>query len=233
MDLSRFAAAWAALMTFGVAAVTFGLANGNAGWVPAWIGAATLHGLAAWGLWTRKDWGVSFAQGLALFGLGAFGQAALALGAWPSVLIGAGAYAILALLTLLGDNPMPQRQRWSLRLASMALLPAATFALAPEQTGAVMVATLLGAALVWVGTWGVARGRTWGVLAGVVGAPVMAISVAYAPSLAFFDASHFMVGQPLRPLMLDVMGGVAAAFAVFSVVPFAVPMARFLFRREA
>lgn len=213
-------------------AVTYGLFPANLGWVPAWCGLAMLHAVAAWGLTSGRRWGRPFALGLGLFGLGAFTQALIVLGALPSVLVGVGAYVVGLALAAFAHDDLDTRQRFSLILASAALVPAAGFALAPEQTGAVMLAVIAGASCMWAGAWGVARGRTWGLLLGVLGAPILGISVAYAPSTAYFDATHYMVSQPLQPLMLDALGLVATACAMLSVAPYVGGIFRFL-RREA
>lgn len=209
------------------------LVPANVGWIPAWCGLALLHAIAAWGLTSNKRWARPFALGLGLFGLGAFAQALIVLGALPSILVGLTAYAIGVAGAALVRDELDARQRVSLILASAALVPAAGFALAPEQTGGVMLAVIAGATCMWTGAWGVARGRTWGLLLGLLGAPILGVSVAYAPDTAYFDAAHYMVSQPLQPLMLDVLGLVATACAALSVAPYFAGIVRFLRRETA
>lgn len=230
--MKKLSGVWWGLMSGAALAVTYGLFPHNAGWVPAWCGLALLHGVAAWGLVADKGWARPFAIGLGLFGLGTFTQAMVVLGALPSVLVGLGAYGVGLGLVAFVQDAFDLRQRLALILASAALVPAAGFALAPEQTGGVMLAVIAGAACMWIGAWGVARGRTWGLLLGLLGAPILGVSVMFAPSTAYFDVGdHFLVSQPLQPLMLDVLGSVATACAALSVAPYAAGIARFL-RRE-
>lgn len=226
--MKRIAGIWWGSMSGAALAVTYGFFPSNAGWIPAWLGLAALHACASWGLTSRRAWARPFALGLGLFGLGAFAQAAIVLGPLPSILVGVVAYVVGLALAAFVPDELDARQRTALVLASAALVPAAGFALAPEQSGAVMLAVVIGAACMWTGAWGVARGRTWGLLLGLLGAPILGISVGFAPDTAYFDATHYLVSQPLQPLMLDALGLVATACAAFSVLPYLGGIARFL-----
>jgi hypothetical protein len=214
-------------------AASFGFWMNGTDWVLAWVLVAALYFIAAVGLFTGRPFAAPFARGLALFGTGAFIQAFWAVGYLPSIAAGIVIHAVLLAATLALPSALSKRQGLSVTLASAALIPAAAYALAPEQSGSVAIAVLVGMALVWLGTFGVARGRTWGLFIALVGAPILATTVFFAPSLSFFVAPHFMVHQPLQPLMLDALGSVAAAGAILAVLPFVGPMFRFLFNEKA
>jgi len=219
----------AALATGCLGWAAAGFLGANHGWFTACAAVLVFYATLSVGLFTGRLWAPALAMGASLFGAAAFAQSAWALGSVMPVIVGGfGLHALLGLLALGLDDGLSKRQRWSLRFAGAALAPAAFFALAPEQTGGTMIAVLVGAGLAWLGALGVARGRTWGVLAALIGAPVLATAVWYAPELGYFDAQHFMVDQPLLPLMLDVLGLAAAAGALLSVAPFLGPIARFL-----
>lgn len=228
------------LLTAAVAAIAFGclgwaalgFLEGNSGWLAACAAVLVFYGAVTYGLFAGRLWAPALAQGAALFGAAAFAQSGWALESYtlPVVVVGFAIHAALGALALCLDDGLSTRQRWSLRFAGAAIAPATLFALAPEQSGGTMIAVMTGAALAWLGALGVARGRTWGVLASLVGAPVLAVAVAYAPELGYFDAQHFMVDQPLLPLMLDVLGVTAATGALLSVAPFLGPIARHLTR---
>jgi hypothetical protein len=233
--LRLLTAAVAAIATACLGWAAAGFLEGDHGWLAACAAVLVFYGAVTYGLFAGRLWAPALAQGASLFGAAAFAQSAWALESYtlPVIVGGFSIHLLLGALALLLDDGLSKRQRWSLRFAGAALAPAAFFALAPEQTGGTMVAVLVGAALAWLGALGVARGRTWGVLAALLGAPVLAIAVWYAPELGYFDAQHFMVDQPLLPLMLDVLGLAAAAGALLSVAPFLGPIARFLLRGKA
>jgi hypothetical protein len=209
-------------------AAAFGFWANRSEWVLAWVLVSGLYFVAAAGLFAGRPFARPFARGLALFGTGAFIQAFFALGYMPSIALGLAIHAGLLGATIALPSPLATRQGLSVTLASAALVPAAAYALAPEQNGTVAIAVIVGMTLVWIGTFGVARSRTWGLLVALVGAPILAITIFFAPALSFFAAPHFMVDQPLQPLMLDVLGSVAAAGAILAVLPFVGPMFRFL-----
>lgn len=223
----------ASLALAGMGLALAGFAIGDARWVPAWSAVTVLYAALTAGLFARRAWAPALAQGAALFGVVTFVQSAFAL--WslmPAIAVGLGLHVALGSASLLLPDGLTGRQRWSLRFAGAALAPAALFALAPEQSGAVMATVLGGAGLVWLGTLGVARGRTWGLLAALAGAPLLAIGVWLAPSTSFFFTRHFLVDAPLAPLMLDALGGAAIAGALLAVAPFVRPVARFVARGE-
>jgi hypothetical protein len=229
---STFGPRLAALVTaaIGAAALTtaWGFFVNGTDWVLAWTLVAGLYLVAAGGLWAGRPFARPFARGLAIFGTGAFIQAFWAVGYLPSIAVGFVAHALMLGTTFLVPNALHGRQRLSLILASAGLVPAAAYALAPEQSGTVAISVIAGMALVWLGTLGVARGRTWGLLVALVGAPILAASIFFAPALSYFAAPHFLVEQPLQPLMLDALGSVAALAAILAVLPFVGPMVRFL-----
>lgn len=230
--LRLLTAAVAAIATACLGWAAVGFLEGNSGWLGACVAVLVFYGAVTYGLFSGRLWAPALAQGASLFGAAAFAQSGWALESYtlPVVVVGFGIHVALGVLALFLDDGVSKRQRWSLRFAGAAIAPATLFALAPEQSGGTMVAVMTGAGLAWLGALGVARGRTWGVLAAFIGAPVLAIAVAYAPELGYFDAQHFMVDQPLLPLMLDVLGLAAAAGALLSVAPFLGPITRFLTR---
>ena len=212
--MKTFAGVWWGLMSGAALAVTYGLFPANAGWIPAWLGLAPASLRRGVGADEQQTLGVAPSRWVSVSSASDRSPKRSSCSArsrrfWS----GWAPYAIgLALAAFVRDD-FDGRQRLALILASAALVPAGAFALAPEQTGLVMLAVFVGAACMWGGAWGVARGRTWGLLLGLLGAPILGVSVAYAPSTAYFDATHFMVSQPLQPLMLDVLGLVATACA--------------------
>jgi hypothetical protein len=208
--------------------VAYGFWESDTDWTLAWVMAAGLYFIAAAGLFQDRPFALPFARGIALFGTGAFLQAFFALGFMPIIGLGAAVHAVMLLSTAAMPSQLSKRQGLSLTFASAALIPAAGYALAPEQSGTVALAVLGGAALVWLGVFGVARGRTWGLLVALVGAPILATTVFFAPALSFFIAPHFLVSAPLAPLMLDALGSIAALGAILAVLPFFGPMIRFL-----
>lgn len=223
----------AALATGCLGWAAAGFLESNHGWLPACGAVLVFYATLTYGLFSGRLWAPTLAQGAALFGAAAFAQSAWALDSlMPLISVGIGIHVVLGLLALGLDDGLSKRQRWSLRFAGAAIAPATLFALAPEQAGGTMVAVLVGAGLAWLGALGVARGRTWGLLAAFVGAPVLATAVWYAPELSYFDAQHFMVDQPLLPLMLNVLGLAAAAGALLAVAPYLGPIARFLAKRD-
>ncbi len=229
--LRLLTAAVAAIATACLGWAAAGFLDGNHGWFPACAAVLVFYGAVTYGLFAGRLWAPALAQGASLFGAAAFAQSAWALeGFLPVIVGGLAIHLVLGALALFLDDGLSKRQRWSLRFAGAAIAPATLFALAPEQTGGTMVAVIAGAGLAWLGALGVARGRTWGVLAALVGAPVLATAVWFAPELSYFDAQHFMVDEPLLPLMLNVLGLAAAAGALLSVAPFLGPIGRFLLR---
>ncbi|MBW2463366.1 MAG: hypothetical protein JRH11_17075 [Deltaproteobacteria bacterium] len=224
----RATALWTASIGAMSLAAACGFWESGTDWVLAWGLVAGLYLVAAGGLWAGRPFARPFARGLAIFGTGAFLQAFFALGYLPSIAVGFVAHAALLAATFALPTTLSARQSLSVTLASAALVPAAAYAFAPEQSGSVAIAVASATAFVWVGAFGVARGRTWGLLLALVGAPILATTVFFAPSLSFFVAPHFLVTQPLQPLMLDVLGSVAALSAILAVLPFVGPMFRFL-----
>ncbi len=229
---SGLAGIWGALLTLGSGATTVALVEHNTEWIPAWVVVTLLYGVGSWGLLTRRHWSRAFGAGLSLFAVAACAQCVYALGPLPTTLVAGGVHVVWLLLLFFVRSAQTRREGLSMVAASVALMPAVGFALAPEQTGGVMIAVLAGAGILLLGTMGLARGRTWGLLLALVGAPVLAVSVLHAPSLSHFTGPHAFVGQPLQPLMLDALGVVAAAAAVGAVLPYLVPMVRFLFRPQ-
>ncbi len=228
----RLASRLCAILTFAIGAAAFttawGFLRNGTDWVLAWCLVGGLYLVAAGGLWTARPFARPFARGLAIFGTGAFIQAFWAVGYLPSIAVGFAAHALMLASTFFVPNHLHGRQRLSLMLASAGLVPAAAYALAPEQSGTVALSVIVGMSIVWLGTFGVARGRTWGLLVALIGAPILAVSIFFAPSLSYFEAPHFLVEQPLQPLMLDALGSVAALAALLAVLPFVGPMVRFV-----
>ena len=229
--LRRVTASVASLCVVALGLGVAGFVMGDVGWAPAWGAVTVIYLAIAAGLFADRAWAPALAQGAAIFGVVAFAQSAIVLESlMPAIAVGLGLHVALGALAPFVPDGLSRRQRWSLRLAGAALTPATLFALAPEQTGTTMATVLGGAALVWLGTLGLARGRTWGLLVALAGAPALAIGVALAPSTSHFVAEHFLVTRPLAPLMLDALGGAAALGAILAVVPFVGPILRFVVR---
>jgi hypothetical protein len=210
--------------------VAAGFALSEPSWAVGWSLISLIYAAITYGLCAGRSWAPALAQGAALFGLVAFGQCTIAMACLlPALVVGLVLHAALLGLSAGLTDGLSGRQRWSLRFAGASLAPAALFAFAPEQAGLVMGAVLGGAGLVWMGTVGLARGRTWGLVAASGGVPMLALGVALAPSRSSFVARHFLVDRPLNPLMLDVVGAAAAGAALLAVAPFAAPVARFVF----
>jgi len=226
----RLGAAFAgviALTGYGLAATLF---PDNLEWLPGWAGAASLYAVAAVGLWMRRAWARPYAIGIGLFGLAAWLQACWAVGLEPFPVVGAIAHALMLTMLVFVPTTLPGRHRLALVLATAALYPATCFALAPGHAIGTAAAVLSGATLVALGTFGLARGRTWGLLVALLGAPVLGVSIFYAPEVATLSTPHDII--PANAVMLDVLGAAASILASLAVLPFVLPIVRFLLRGE-
>ncbi|HJL31991.1 MAG TPA: hypothetical protein RMI62_23105 [Polyangiaceae bacterium LLY-WYZ-15_(1-7)] len=224
--LERGAAAVALLLAGGAGTLTAGMWPDNGVWLPAWIAATAVYVALAWGLWQGRAWARALGLGVALFGLAGWIEAWIVAGTSPTTVAASLAHCAFAPLLFWAPRRVGGRHGFALLAAGAALQPALGFALAPAQSGGTMAAVLAGAGLVVLGAIGVARGRTWGLLGALLGAPVLAAAVFYAPSLGFLTAPHPHL--PANPVMLDLLGALAAGFAALSVAPWVAPMVGFL-----
>gem|GEM_PF-2437096 len=218
-----------------VAAMTaFGTVQMGAAWLPAWGAASALYTIAAVGLWRRAPWARSLTLGVVTWGLIAWVQSSIAcLGALPLVLgVIVGHAAALGLL-LLAPCLLEVRHRWSLMLAGAALPGALMFGLAPLQDPSTRLLLVGGATLLFGMSTGLARGRTWGLLAGVLAVPMLASGAFIAPSTVSIAFMHPLLPEAHAPsgvLLLRFLGVSSAVLATASVMPFVGPVVRFVRR---
>lgn len=230
---ARVAAAIAAGVAVMVAIIAWGLFPSNSEWIPAWSALGALYAVTAVGLWRLRRWSRWFALGLGLWGLVCFVQSSLVVGTVPLIVAGVAVHAgfVAALLLMPGfDGELRQgRLAFSMVTASAAVPCAAIYGLAPQNSLGVAAGVLGGALAVAAGAWGVCRGRTWGLLAGIGGALIVAVTVADARHAGWLLHPHPLL--PSRnPLALLALGIAAAALALLSTVPFWSAMARVLRR---
>jgi hypothetical protein len=226
------------VLTAAALVLAAGFLPGDPGWAAALAGASLLFGAFGALLWRGANWAAPVGIGLAGFAVGVWIQSTFAL----AILAPATAAARtslttcavgLALSTIASGLlwAIPREVSWrhgaSIAFAGAALFPSVLFALAPAQDLAVSLAMGVGSLGLVAGTVAVGRGRTWGLLANLVGALIIGVGVAFAPSLGHLDT-----GNPWLPnggsLLLDVLGICAATLAGLSTLIFAGPVVRFL-----
>lgn len=227
--------------------------NAPPGLAPAFVALSVCYGVAFMGVAAEWFWGRWFAIGLGWSGIMLAGASLFMVG-WTPILAFYGGLHGLVVLLLMGakmaeryDLQPAWRERYGMdefgvaRLRktvtrASASLPSVIFwALGPKEPGQGMLVTALAltaGALAVVGLRGAVRARTWGLVALVASAAVMlpfakmtagGLGLAEATSLA--PLTSWAVG----PLVLG--PGLAAAFLAFAVLPFAVPVARYLRKR--
>jgi hypothetical protein len=205
----------------------------NAEWLRGWLGLAAVYGVAAVGLWRGRPWARWYALGMALWGLVAFVESAVVVGPLPFFAAGGVVHLLLVgALIFARSAPAAPRGRLAFAMvASGAAVPcAALYALAPQQTLAVTLGVLGGALVLAAGTWGICRGRTWGLFAALGGAALVVLTITRgAAVLGWLRHEHFLLPSS-NPLALQALGIAAASLAVLAVIPFLWPMARFVLR---
>jgi hypothetical protein len=228
--LGKVASVVAAVLAGAAAAITVGMWPANAEWIPAWSAASVLYLSCGLALWRGHAWARAFTLGVAGWGLGACVEACLALGLQPLTIVAALGHAILFGLVAILPDGLPPRHRWSLTLAAAALPCALAFGFAPQHALATTIVVVVGALTLVAGAAGVARGRTWGLLVALVGAPTVAASVLLTPSRGILHHAHPILPHH-NPVMIDVLGLCAAGLSLAALVPFVGPIARFLGRK--
>jgi len=229
--LTRLASLTAAVIALGSAVVAATMLPNNTEWIPAWLGLAAVFGAASRGLWQGKGWAHAFALGLSLWGLVCFVESSIVAGICPFFVVGTVLHAGLVGLLLLTWRGWGLHGRLAFTTAAVgAALPcAALYALAPQQSWTVTLGVLGGALVLAAGTWGICRGRTWGLLAALAGAVGVVLTITEAAALGWLQYDHVFLPSS-NPLALQVLGLAAAVLAVAAVAPWLGSMLRFLVR---
>ena len=144
-----------------------------------------------------------------------------------------GGHVVSVGLLLASPCGLARRHRISLVLAGAALPGALMFGLAPLQDLATRVMLVGGAGLLFSMSVGLARGRTWGLLAGIFAVPMLATGAFVAPPTVSIAFMHPLLPEGSMPggvLLLRLLGVTSAALALASVVPFVGPVVRFVSR---
>lgn len=232
--LPRVASAFVLGLSCIAAMTAFGTLDMGGAWLPAWGAASALYTIAAVGLWRRTPWARSLTLGVVTWGLVAWVQSAIAcLGGLPLVMGVIGGHVVAVGLLLLTPCGLERRHRISLVLAGAALPGSMMFGLAPLQDPMTRVLLVGGATLLFAMSVGLARGRTWGLLAGLLAVPMLATGAFIAPSTVSIALMHPLLPEGHAPngvLLLRVLGVTSATMALASVVPFMGPIARFVRR---
>ncbi len=200
-------------------------------WLPAWTAASALYTVVGAGLWRRTPWARSLGLGVVLWGLLAWVQSMFAgLGFQPLLLGIVGGHAVVACLLAIAPCDLQPRHRWSLLLAGAALPGALMYGFAPLADPQTRVMLVGGAALLFTMAVGLARGRTWGLLAALPAVPMLCTGAFVAPAVVPIALMHPLLCADVMPqgvLLLRFLGVSAAVLACASVLPFAGPVARF------
>lgn len=232
--LPRIASAFVLGLSCIAAMTAFGTLDMGGDWLPAWGAASALYTIAAVGLWRRAPWARSLTLGVVTWGLVAWVETAVAcFGALPLVLGVIGGHVVAVGLLLLTRCDLERRHRVSLTLAGAALPGSMMFGLAPLQDPMTRILLVGGASLLFAMSVGLARGRTWGLAAGVFAVPMLAVAAFIAPSTISMELMHPLLPEGQAPggvLLLRLLGVTSAALALASVVPFMGPIARFVRR---
>lgn len=204
----------------------------GAEWLAAWTASSALYTVVGAGLWRRTPWARSLGLGVVLWGMLAWVQSMFAgLGMLPLVVGIVAGHAVVAVLLALAPCELESRHRWSLMLAGAALPGALMYGFAPLQDPQTRVMLVGGAALLFAMAVGLARGRTWGLLAALPAVPMLCTGAFVAPSVVPIALMHPLLPADVMPhgvLLLRFLGVSAAVLACASVLPFAGPVARFL-----
>ncbi len=230
------------LLALAGAGLSAGYLPGDPGWAIAGFGACAVFATIAVLLFGGVEWAGAVGLGLAGFSAGLWVQSTIALTSFAP----ASAAAETSLWTccggLLGSTAaiglllaIPRTIQWrhavSTAFAGSALPPAVLFALAPAQSMGVAVAMGLGSVALVAGTVAVGRGRTWGLLLNLIGAAVMAVGVMFAPWVGTVTAVNPWIPNATG-FLVTVLGSTAAGLAAMSTAIYALPLIRFLLRRD-
>ncbi len=232
--LPRIASAFVLGLSCIAAMTAFGTLDMGGDWLPAWGAASALYTVAAVGLWRGTPWARSLTLGVVTWGLVVWVQSSIAcLGALPLVLAVIGGHVVAVGLLLLTPCDLARRHRISLALAGAALPGSMMFGLAPLQDPMTRILLVGGASLLFAMSVGLARGRTWGLAAGLLAVPMLAVAAFFAPSTISIELMLPLLPKGHAPggvLLLRVLGVTSAVLALGSVVPFMRPIARFVRR---
>ncbi len=229
--LHRVAAVATLLLSAAAAMFAYGSLQANLVWLPAWIALSALYTVAGVGVWRAEPWAPSLTLGVVLWGGLAWTQSMFGLGVNPLTVTAAGGHWAAVALLAVTPSMLERRHRVSLAMAGAALPGAVLFGLAPMQTLTVSAVLMVGTALLFAMAMGIARGRTWGLLAAGLAVPMIVAGVVLAPATVGMEGPHPMLPAWVQfrgVLLLRFVGVVAASLAFASVLPFFGPIVRFV-----
>jgi hypothetical protein len=226
----------AALVSAGVGGLSLVVAGGmwpdNLEWAPAFAALAGLYLLAAFGLWRGRGWGRFVGLGVGLWGLACFGETAVVIGVPPWVIAGLALHSLMLVFAgACRAEVVERRHGFALTMVGAALPCALIYGLAPQHDWLTSAGVLGGAAVVVAATAGLGRGRTWGLLAALAGAVLIATTTAAARPLGWLLHPHPILPNE-NPLALLGLGIAASILAFAATVPYLGPIVRFLARSE-
>ncbi len=212
----------------------YGTLGVGADWLAAWVSASALYSVAGVGLWRGAPWARSLTLGMVTWGLIAWVQSMFAgLGGHPLILGVIAGHGLAVVLLAFAPCDLERRHRWSLVLAGAALPGALMYGLAPLQEATTRIMLVGGAGLLFSMAVGIARGRTWGLLAAVAAVPMLCSGAFVAPPVVSIALMHPLLPQGVMPhgvLLIRFLGISAGVLAFASVLPFAGPIVRFVRR---
>ncbi len=229
--LHRGAAVAVGLLALAASAIAWGMVPGNLGWMPAWVGVAALYAVGAAALGQARPWARSLMLGVVLCGLGGWVQSTCVLGFTALTMTATGGHGLALALLVCTRCSLSGRHRGSLLFCGAALPCAMMFGLAPMQSVTTTAITTVGAGLLFASAVGLARGRTWGVLAALLAGPVLATGAWLAPELISLTAPHPLL--PPNGLLVQLVGVGAVGLAFAAAAPFLAPIVRFVAARTA
>ncbi len=231
--LGRIAAVATATLAAGSVLVTAGMWPLNAEWMPAFVGLVGLYAVLTYGLWTGRSWSRFTAMGVSIWGLACFLEASIFLGIVPLTLTGLALHALVLIFAgLMRAEAFDRRHAFALVMASAAVPSALIYGLAPQHDWLTTAGVLGGAGVVVAATAGLGRGKTWGLLAALFGAGLIAVTIAFARHVGWLVHPHPILPNE-NPLALLGLGVAAATFAFGAAVPYLGPIVRFLVRDPA
>ena len=220
-------------------------------WVPVFSAMTLMYALAFFSVAAEWFWGRWFATGLGYWGM------TMTIMAWvttrslpPAMLIFGSMHALVSLclggekMAAIFDAKPAWRARWkldeqgvirvrkSVTRAASSLPALIMFALAPREGQELLALTAFTLAIVGVG--GLLAGRTLGVMAFVGGAAATAALVVFGhqPDQVFAVYQYAPFGGDAGATMTPILGVFAAVLLVAAALPFAKPMASYVFRRR-
>ena len=220
-------------------------------WVPVFTAMTLMYAMAFFSVAAEWFWGRWFATGLGYWGM------TMTIMAWvttrslpPAMIIFGSMHALVSLclggekMAAIFDAKPAWRARWklddqgvirvrkSVTRAASSLPALIMFALAPREGQELF--GLAAFALALVGFGGILMARTYGVLAlGASAAATAALVVfGHEPNQVFAVYQYAPFGSDAGATMTPLLGVVAAALLVAATLPFARPMAAYLWRRR-